>query len=113
MGDVLPPAWALGAIVGYVEGDPAEMWTQSIRVAVKREVARHFPGVVIRSLPAESAVVLEWIGAPSEREIAEALGMGFTYEDRGTVRASIDSWDTVGWPSELDLVAIVLKRHEP
>ncbi|MGD9955925.1 MAG: hypothetical protein AB7V23_07655 [Candidatus Nanopelagicales bacterium] len=51
--------------------------------------------------------------APAARVVVDALGLGFAYEDRGLMRASIDSLDTVGWPPELDLVDIVLKRHDP
>lgn len=108
-----PPGWALEAIDGFVDGDPADRWVPSLRAAIEAQVAEHFPGTDMRSLPAELAVVLEWTGDPAALEVVDALGLGFAYEDRGLMRASIDSLDTVGWPPELDLVDIVLKRHDP
>lgn len=111
--DPRPAAWALEAIADRPIDEDPRATAARIRRAIEAQIALHFPAAGMRTLEGGESVVLEWTGGPSPDEVVAALGLGFSYELRGAVRAWVDSYDTVGWPEDLDLLTIVLKRLDP
>lgn len=111
--DGRPPSWAWEAIRDRPVDEPLRASAARIRVAVHAEASRMFPEAVMVTIEGGDSVVLTWVGGPTAAEVVDALGLGFGYESRGAVVASIESWDTQGWPEDLELLSIVLKRIDP
>lgn len=108
-----PPAWAWEAISDRPGDEPLTASAERIRQAVEAESVRLFPDAGMRTIEGGEAVVLTWVGGPTADEVVDALVLGFDYESRGAVVTSIESWDTEGWPEDLELLSIVLKRIDP
>ena len=108
-----PRAWAWEAIVDRPVDEPLRASVERIRPALHAEALRLFPEVGMATIEGGDSVVLPWVGGPTTDEVVDALGLGFDYESRGAVVASIESWDTEGWPEDLELLSIVLKRIDP